>query len=90
MAIWFRTKDPAEALAYTADFSAELGTDTIASVAWTVSAGLTKDQETFTTTLATVKVSGGTLGQVYEADCAATGASGQIYNRKLYLKIEDK
>lgn len=92
MAIWFRVKDSGEALSFTADWSTELGTDTLASATWSVPAGVTKDQETIDapTKTATVKLSGGTNGQVYQCVCAATGGSGQIYNRTLHLKIEDK
>jgi hypothetical protein len=82
-------KDATGALAYTADFSPEIGADTIASATWTIPAGLTKDAESNTTTTATVKLSGGTLGARYECICRATGAAnGQIYVKRLFVRIE--
>lgn len=59
MALTKFTKDPQAVLDYNVDWSTWLGTDTIASSVWTVEAGLTKDSDSKTTTIATVMLSGG-------------------------------
>lgn len=86
------TKDPAEALSFTLDFTAELGTDTIAGApVWSVSpTGLTIVNQTNTALKATVMVSGGTKGIRYRLKCVATGASAQVYVRTLFIRCEAK
>jgi hypothetical protein len=59
------SKDPNAILDYAIDWSAWLGTDTIASSTWTVPTGITKVSDTNTTTKTTIWLSGGTAGQVY-------------------------
>ena len=56
--------------------------DTIASAAWTVT-GATKVSESFSTTAANVRVSGGTVGTPAKLLCHIVGASGLEYERTI-------
>ena len=60
--------------------------DTIASAAWTVT-GATKVSETSSTTAASVRVSGGTVGTPAKLVCHIVGASGLEYERTIELAI---
>ena len=67
----------------TLDYSIALANgDTIASAAWTVT-GATKVSESFSTTAANVRVSGGTVGTPAELVCHIVGASGLEYERTI-------
>ena len=72
-------KDPEATLDFDVDwsvaFNSWLAGDTIASVAWTVEAGLTKAAESNSTTVAKVWLSGGTAGTTYAVTCRITTAS---------------
>ena len=74
-------KRAADGLDYTPRLTAWLadsGGDAIASVAWTVPAGITQNNATNTTTTATIWLSGGTAGQTYRILCRVTTAAGRI------------
>ena len=71
----------------TLDYSIALANgDTIASAAWTVT-GATKVSETSSTTAASVRVSGGTVGTPAKLVCHIVGASGLEYERTIELAI---
>jgi hypothetical protein len=85
-------KDTNEVLDYTINMAAELSrvSDTLSSVVWTVPAGLVNVAQSNTTTAATVKLGGGTLGAEYEVSAQMTTAGGRVYNRTFRLQIKDK
>jgi len=67
----------------TLDYQVSLNNgDTIASAAWTVT-GATKVSESFSTTAANVRVSGGTVGTPAKLLCHIVGASGLEYERTI-------
>jgi hypothetical protein len=67
----------------TLDYSIALANgDTIASAAWTVT-GATKVSESYSSTAALVRVSGGTVGTPAELVCHIVGASGLEYERTI-------
>lgn len=71
----------------TLDYQVSLNNgDTIASAAWTVT-GATKVSETSSTTAASVRVSGGTVGTPAKLVCHIVGASGLEYERTIELAI---
>jgi len=84
------TKDSAATLDYTFDFTAWLGTDTIASAVVTTPTGLTEASETNTTTKVTVWLSGGTVGQSYTVTCRITTVAGRVDERSLLIRVRDK
>lgn len=89
MTLRWPDKDPADNLDFTIDFSASLGADTIASVAWTIPAGLTAGAQTNSTTAATVWLSGGTVGSDYAVVCRATTAGGRVIERTAQLYVKE-
>ena len=84
------TKDPDGKLRVIVDWSAWLGSATIASVAWTVPSGLTEAATSNTTTTATVFLSGGTDGQEYTVKCCITtdDAETRIKCRSFHVAVE--
>ena len=82
-ATWGTTK----AQGATLDYSIPLANgDTIASAVWTVT-GATKVSESSSTTAASVRVSGGTVGTPAKLVCHIVGASGLEYERTIELTI---
>ena len=77
------TLDPNAKLDYTLDFTQwfnETATgDTILSVAWNVSPGLTRhfDLDSHTDMMATLWLSGGVLGKTYTSQCIMTTTLGR-------------
>jgi hypothetical protein len=67
-------KTPAETRVLTMDWTQHLGTDTLATVAWTVPSGVAKLTEGLVSgnKKAFVKVSGGTAGVDYVLTCTVT------------------
>lgn len=84
------TKDPQSTLDYAIDWSLWLGIDTIASVSWTVPAGLTQTAATNTTTSATIWLAGGTVGTRYPVVCRVTTAAGRIDDRTIRIDCVQK
>lgn len=80
-------KDPNATLDYSFDWSPYLAplADTIVSVEWLLSAGLTKVSESMTSTSASVFVSGGVLEEVEQITCRITTAGGRIDDRTIDL-----
>lgn len=83
-------KDPGAVLNYTEDWADELGADTIASAAWTVPTGITKDSDSNTNTTATIVLSGGTAMQTYYVECEITTAAGLKDTRTFIFKCLDR
>ena len=86
MATFARDKVPAAVLDYRFDWAAYLGSDTISSVAWTVT-GVTAGATSNTTTTATQRASGGTVGTPATILCHITTAAGYQYEQTLALTI---
>ena len=88
-----KTKDPADRLDYTIDYSTQLRreTDTIAGSTWTVPAGLTFNpaEASFSTTAATAWISGGTAGTDYIVTNRITTTEGRVYERSFTLRVKD-
>ena len=82
-------KDPADVLDFTMDFAGALGADSIATVAWTVPAGLTQGTTTNSTTAATVWLSGGSASTDYSITCRITTAGGRTIERTALLLVKD-
>ena len=88
------TKDPDATLTYSIDWSVGpnngpgwLGADTLASAVWTAPTGMSKVSESNTTTVATVKVSGGTDGVDYLWLCRVTTAGGLTDDRTILIQV---
>ena len=83
-------KDPQAVLDYSVDWAAWLGTDTIASSLWVLSAGLTQMSKSHTSTMATVVLSGGVVGNEESATCRITTANGRVDDRTIFLNIVER
>ena len=83
-------KDEHATLDYSLDYSTWLDGDTITSSAWLLPAGETSlvvATSTFTTTSATVWLSGGVLGKTYRVTNRIATAAGRIDDHTLLLLI---
>ena len=68
------------------DWSALLGNDTIAGVAWAVS-GVTAGTTSNTTTTATQRISGGSAGTTATVECTITTAASYVYVRTVAIDV---
>lgn len=85
-----RIKDPASILKYTLDWTNRLSTnDTIATSVWALETGIVNDDDTNTTTTATVKISGGTANTYYEVKNTITTTNGETMVYRFTLKIRE-
>lgn len=85
-------KDPNAILDYTFDWSAYLTPigDTISSVTWVPTSGITKVSQSNSTTTATAFVSGGVVGNVETLTCRIVTTGGRTDDRSISLKIIDR
>lgn len=96
-------KDPNAVLDYHVCWQDWLAGDTIASAAWTVPVGLTKDSQSINSgavtidgtshpanSVATVWLSGGTAGQEYSVVCRVTTAAGRINDRTFRVRMVEQ
>ena len=84
------TKDPDATLDYTLIWVNWLDDDLIVASEWLVPVGLVKSGESFTTTITTVWLSGGTVRNVYSVVNRITTAGGRIDDRKLMIAVEER
>lgn len=78
-------KDPLAILDYTLDWASFLNGDTIATVTWTVPAGVASVGQTFSSTTATIWLSGGTAGTSYAVVCLITTVGGRTDERTIQI-----
>lgn len=84
-------KDPSAVLDYKIDWSAWLAAgDTILAAAWTATSGITVNSNVFTTTTATVWLSGGTESTIYQLTCHITTAAGREDERTIRVQAENR
>lgn len=75
------SKDPAAVLDYTIDWSDFLGDDSIATVTWTLDAGVADAGHVSSRALTTIFLSGGVAGTGYNITCHITTSGGRADNR---------
>lgn len=92
MALAWPFKDPDEILDYRINWVARLGVDTIVTSTFSVAvgAGLVVDSNSFTDTITTVWLSGGTLGVTYQVLNRITTLGGRTMDQTVKLKIKAK
>lgn len=81
-------KSSTDVLDYKIDWSAWLKDDIIVSSSWTLSDGITKMSDTFTTTVAVVWISGGQAGRTYTASNTITTSGGRVVTRAFDLEVQ--
>jgi hypothetical protein len=84
------TKDPTAVLDYTFDWRKWLGDDTIATVAWTVPAGIANAGSVYSTTTTTIWLSGGTAGVSYSIYVTITTTGGRTDKRTFKVNGLDR
>lgn len=84
-------KDPAAILDYSWDWSQWLQTgETITTSTITPSPGLTIQSSSFTSTVATAWVKGGTAGQPYTVTNEITSSGGRTANRTISIRVQTR
>lgn len=84
-------KDPDATLDWVFDWSAWLQAgETISASEFIVSAGLTVESNTNTTISATVWLSGGTTGQIYQVTNRITTNQGRIDDRSIRIRVVNR
>lgn len=85
-------KDPDATLDYQFDWTEYLTpiSDSILSVVWTLSAGLTQVSQTFNATKAAIFVSGGVIDDTETIACKITTSGGRIDERTISLSIVNR
>ena len=83
--------DPSDKLDYSVNWGAKvLGSgETIATSTWTVPVGLTSSDESHTTTVATVWLTGGTAGESYTVTNHITTNQGREFERSFPVNTVD-
>ncbi len=83
-------KSPVAELDYGEDWTAWLAGETLATSEWTVPSGITNVDDSFTTTTAFIRLSGGTSGQEYVVvNRITTAPSGQSDERFIVIQVRD-
>lgn len=84
-------KDPDATLDYGVDWSDWLAQgETITGSVWTLTAGITKYNESYGTTATTVWLQGGVSGTTYRATNHITTSEGRQDDRTLTIKVKDR
>ena len=84
-------KDPSAALDYTVDWQQWLPPqDRITAVTWTVTSGLTNASSSFSTSDATIWLTGGTDGTTYDVTCEITTLEGRIDDRTFRVEVVNR
>ena len=81
-------KDKDEKVPYTINWAPALNGSTISTVVWDMG-GLTSESEVNTTTLATVRATGGTPGKVYTVTCTVTTSVGSVLQAAIQITVDD-
>lgn len=84
-------KDPDAKLDYGFDWSDWLSTgETISTSTWTVPTGMTQDSSSNTTTIATVWLSGGTVGITYRLINKIVTSQSRTEERSIDIVVENR
>ena len=88
MALHWPNKDPDDILDYAVDWSEFLGLDTISASVWVVPTGITKASDSFTSTVTTAWLSGGTIRTKYTLVNRITTAAGRQKDQSVAITIK--
>ncbi len=88
MSLW--RKDPSAVLDFRVDWEPWLEGDTITGSTWLPATGIVVDSAAFTTTSATVWLSGGTAGTVYTLTNRVTTAGGRTDDRSITILVGER
>jgi len=80
-------KDPTAVLDYSVDWTQWLAQDTLATSSWSADVGITVTATSFTTTVATVWLSGGTAGRIYSIHNSITTVGGRVNEQSFKIRV---
>lgn len=80
-------KDPSEVLDYTIDWESYLAGDAIATVTWTVPAGINQTSAMYSRTTTTIWLAGGTAGTLYNITCQITTVGLRTADRTFRISV---
>jgi hypothetical protein len=81
-------KDPDETRAYAIDWSDHLGAATISTSTWTVEQGsVSVSTDTETTTVATVVLTGGTIGETAQLRNTMVSSAGETLKQSIRVRV---
>lgn len=83
-------KDPDAVLDYQCDWASWLDDDIIVDSVWVVQDGMTKDSDAYTSTNATIWLSGGTAGVRYSVTNRITTSGGRVDDRSITINVLDR
>lgn len=83
-------KDPQAKLDYGVDWSAWLAGDMITASTWATDAGLSIEANSFTSTVTTVWVSGGTVGTSYKVTNHVTTQGGRENEYSIVIVVQQR
>jgi hypothetical protein len=83
-------KDPSAVLDYVLNWAPWLNGDVIASIVWTVGAGLTNVGQTLSGTQAVIWLSGGVAGSSYTVSALITTVGGRTDERTIQINVVDR
>lgn len=81
-------KEPTEVTTISIDWSDWLGNLTIATSAWSIASGITKDSDGQTDDSTLITLSSGTWGEVYELANTITASDGSVETRVILISIQ--
>lgn len=87
MSLIWPKKGPDEIKDYSIDWAPKLAGDIISSSTWTVPTGVTKLSDTFSTTLTTIWLSGGSVGYSYSFLNVIITSGGRTYEQTVTLPV---
>lgn len=90
MSLNWPAKGPYEVLDYTINWARALGTDSISTSDWTISAAdLVEDNATNQAKTATIWLSGGTAGQSYTVFNTIVTAQGRTFTQTVAINVQN-
>jgi hypothetical protein len=87
MSQYWPLKDPDDILDYSIDWSNWLETDTILTSTWILPTGISKINDSHSSTITIIWLSGGTAGETYEILNRITTAGGRTKDKTIRLKV---
>lgn len=85
------TKDPDALLDYSVDWSSWLADgETLDTVEWIVEDGLTNAASSATGAVATIWLSGGTVGATYRVTCRVSTSAGRVDDRSFAVRVGER
>lgn len=86
-----QVKDPDETRDFALDWTSRLANgETLVASTWTPQTGLTVAQGSFTGTIATARVTGGTVGNRYTLENEVTTSFGRTYHETLDIEVRSR